>query len=333
VTEQHPPTPRDLALQVFADEADAIQRTAARLDEDFDRAVAMILDAPGRVVLSGIGKSGLVAQKVAATMASTGIDAVAIHPVDALHGDLGAVRDGSVLIGLSASGTSEELLAFARAARDRVIGVIAVTGNESSPLALLADCVLIADAPRSEDVIGVLPTGSVIAAIALGDALAMASMRGRGVTLDDLARNHPAGAIGASLSVTVGEIAHPLSQCAVVSPDEVMSAVLVAMTAAPLGAALVMADGLLLGVITDGDLRRGLQDRPADFLVSLASQHMTTRPRVVGASARAIDALRIMEAPRQIYVLPVVDDAGRCTGLVRMHDLMQRGLSSATELA
>lgn len=320
----------DTARRILDGEAEAIRRTAAHLDGTFEEVVRLVAAGTGKVIVTGIGKSGLVAEKIAATMISTGLDAVSIHPVDALHGDIAAVRDGDVILALSATGTTEELLLFlrtVRALRNPATRIVAITGNPASPLAQLADLVLFADAPPEADILGVLPTSSTTAAIAIGDAIAMAAMVEREVTLDDLARNHPGGAIGTSLNTRVAELLHPIAACAVVTLDDPMSEVVLRMTAQPLGAALILAaDGTLAGIVTEGDLRRALQRDAATFLHTACRTYMTATPRTVAASALAIEALRLMEQVPNVYVLPVLDDDGRCAGLLRMHDLIQRGL-------
>jgi arabinose-5-phosphate isomerase len=307
-------------------EAEAIACAARRIDDTFLAAVRLIEKHSGKIVVTGLGKSGFVAQKLAATMCSTGSPAVFLHPVDALHGDVGIYAPGDPTIILSKSGTTMELLRLIPVLRGLNSPLIGILGSLSSPLAREIDILLDASVRTEADPYNLAPTASTAVATALGDALALAVRRARNLTPDDFAQLHPAGQLGRNLRVTVRQVMHGADAVAWASADSSMKQVIIAMNRYPLGAACVRGDdGALEGLITDGDLRRALHNND-DIREVKAGGLMTIHPVTVSPDATLQDALRLMEdRPSQISVLPVVE-GNRCIGLVRLHDLYQTDL-------
>ncbi|BAS59560.1 KpsF/GutQ family protein [Leptolyngbya boryana NIES-2135] len=309
-------------------EANAITRAAHQLQpEAVEKAVDLLLNCSGKIVLSGVGKSGIVAQKIAATLNSIGTMAVSLHPCDALHGDLGIVTAADVGIVLSNSGETEELIAMMPHLKNRQVPIIAVLGNVSSTLARYADVVLDAAVDREACPLNLAPTTSTTVALAIGDALAMTVMQIRGITSDDFALNHPAGRLGKRLTLTVEDLMHCGNP--VLLPDASWLEVVGAITQGGSGAVSVVSDRRkLLGLITDGDLRRWVQKTPATELETLtAAAIMTENPVTITPRTLAYTALKLMEdRPSQIAVLPVVDDDQCCVGLLRLHDIFRSGL-------
>jgi len=303
-------------------EAASLRSAASRLGEELVRAVDLVLAHPGKVVVTGIGKSGHIARKIVATLCSTGTSAVYLHPADAVHGDLGVYTPGDPTILLSRHGTSRELLGLVPALREFRSPLIGILGSRGSPLAAKMDVVLDAAVEREADPHNLAPTASAVTALALGDAFAIALMRARHFTPAEFGRFHPGGQLGRNLRLAVREAMHPCAEAAVVAPDASLKDVIIAMTRLPLGAACVAEpDGLLAGLITDGDLRRALTTHD-DIRALCARDVMTRTPVAIGPDATLGEALVRMERrPSQISVLPVVDDAGRALGLVRIHDI------------
>ena len=291
------------------------------MDGSFSQAVDLILAHPGKLVVTGLGKSGLVGQKIAATLCSTGTSSVFLHPSEALHGDLGVYSPGDVSILVSNSGTTAELIRLVPILRQLNSPLIGIVGKINSPLAKSVDVVLDASVEREADPCNVAPTASAVVAIALGDALASALMVARNFTLEDYARRHPGGQLGRNLLLTVRDVMHTGERVAWVGEHHSVKDIVVAMTRHALGAACVV-DGAhrLIGLITDGDLRRALRDHD-DIRVLTAREIMTTKPTTIAPEVRLREALRLMEnRPSQISVLPVVE-GDRCLGLVRIHDM------------
>jgi len=321
-------TPLHSARALLQAEASALAELATRLDGAFTQTVDLIAAHPGKVVLCGVGKSGLIGQKIAATLCSTGTPALFLHAADAVHGDLGILQPGDPVILLSRSGTTAELVRLIPVLRSFKSPIIAIVGNTQSPLATQADVVLDIGARPEADPLGLVPTTSALLTLALGDALAAALMTKRGFGPSDFARFHPAGQLGRNLSLTVGEALQPLERCAVAKPGDSLRDTVIAMTRHPHGAACVLAaDGTLAGLITDGDLRRAL-GRGVDLNSARAADIMTVNPIRAHAPMSLAEAARIMEdRPSQISVLPVTDAAtGRCLGLIRIHDIYQAGI-------
>jgi arabinose-5-phosphate isomerase len=304
-------------------EAEAIRTAACRLDEQFARAVHLIGTHSGKIIVTGLGKSGFVAQKLAATMCSTGTPAVFLHPVDALHGDIGICSAGDPAILLSKSGTTMELLRLVPVLRGLDSPLIGILGNQTAALAKQMNIVLDASVRAEADPYNLAPTASTAVATAIGDALALAVMQARNMNHHDFALRHPAGQLGRNLRVTVRQVMHSGEEVAWAEPEHSMRAVIIAMNHCPLGAAIVTGAGNRLeGLVTDGDLRRALRDNE-DIRLVQARDVMTKHPVTIGPDATLREAMRLMEdRPSQISVLPVVED-GRCVGLLRLHDLYQ----------
>ena len=303
-------------------ESQALARTAARLDGELIRAVDLILASPGKVVVTGIGKSGHVARKIVATLCSTGTAAVFLHPAEAVHGDLGIYTPGDPTVLLSKNGTSPELLALVPLLRDFHSPLIGILGNTAAPLARDLDVLLDASVEREADPNNLAPTASAVTALALGHALAIALMCARNFTREEFGRFHPGGQLGRNLRLCVRQAMHTGDEVAVVPPAASLKDVIIAMTRRPLGAACVVApDGSLAGFITDGDLRRALT-RHDDIRELNAADAMTRTPVTISPDASLAEALERMERrDSQISVLPVVDEAGRALGLIRLHDI------------
>jgi len=315
---------RETARRVLAIEAEAVSRLAERLDQQFDRAVELLVGCRGRVVATGMGKSGIVCQKIAATLSSTGTPALFLHPAEALHGDLGMVVAGDVLLAVSSSGETQEVVRLLELVRRLGATVVALTGDPASTLATYADAHLYVGVDREACPLDLVPTASTCAALAMGDALAVACYERRGFTPADFARYHPGGRLGRRL-LRVDALMHRGPGVPRVSPDTPLRAAVEAMSRHKLGMTCVVhADGRLAGVLTDGDLRRRLLAAP-DALSGSAGEAMTAHPVTIGPDALASAALRLLEE-RKITSLPVVDSAGLLLGVVQIHDLWRTEL-------
>jgi arabinose-5-phosphate isomerase len=308
-------------------ESGALRAAAERLGEELVRAVELIVRHPGKVIVTGLGKSGHVARKIAATLASTGTPAVFLHAADAAHGDLGVYQAGDPTLLLSKSGATAELVALAPVLRGMGSPLIGILGDLRSPLAREVDVALDARVEREADPFDLAPTSSSTLALALGDALAVTLLRARGFTPADFARFHPNGQLGRALLLSVRDVMHAGDEVAWAAPEDPLREVIIAMTRRPLGAACVRdASGRLAGLITDGDVRRALETHD-DIRALRARDVMTARPVTVAPEALLREAIRLMEnRPSQISVLPVVDAAENVLGLVRIHDVYQAGL-------
>jgi len=312
-------SPREVAREVLATEAAAIEGLAPQLDERFDRAVELLAACAGRVVCTGMGKSGLVMKKVAATLASTGTPAMFLHPAEAVHGDLGMIVPGDVVLAASYSGTTEELLRLVGTLKRLGVPLVMMTGNAESPLARHADLHLAAAIDREACPLNLAPTASTTAALALGDALAMALLEARGFTRDDFARLHPAGALGKQL-LRVAELMHAGAALPRVETSTPMREAIYEMSKKGLGiTAVTDAGGRLVGCISDGDLRR-LLERDEGLLTRTAGECATPDPRTIAGDELAAVALREMEE-RRITSLFVCGEQGLLEGIVHLHDL------------
>jgi arabinose-5-phosphate isomerase len=310
------------ARDVLISQSNALRVAAGRLDERFTKAVDLILRSPGKVIVTGIGKSGHVAHRLAATLCSTGTCAVYLHASDATHGDLGVYGPGDVTILFSKSGSTQELVRLIPILRNLHSPLIAILGNLASPLAAAADIVLDGRVQQEADSHNVVPSSSSTVAMALGDALAIALMHARQFGQQDFARYHPSGQLGFNLRRSVSEVMHARDATACVGALDPLRRVVIAMSTYPLGAAAVVDSGLTLaGIITDGDLRRALE-RHDDIRDLRAQDVMTRQPVTVSPDASLKEAETLMEnRPSQISVLPVVDAHGQYLGLLRLHDL------------
>ena len=324
----------DAARETLFAEADALRRAAQRLDGNLSRAVEVVLAHPGKVVVAGLGKSGHIAHKLAATLCSTGTPAVFLHAAEAAHGDLGVYTPGDPTILLSKSGATAELVRLVPLLREFDSPLIGILGNLSSPLADAVDVVLDARVDREADPLNLAPTCSTAVALALGDALAVALMKARRFTDGDFARFHPAGQLGRSLLLRVRDVMHTGERVAWVTRGTPLRDVVIAMTERPLGAACVVeGPNRLVGLITDGDVRRALRAHD-DIRPLRAADIMTVSPTVTRPDIRLREAVAQMEQrPSQISVLPVVDAAGGCLGLLRIHDAYHAGLTEGRNSA
>ena len=325
---QSNPTPFDssgplaLARQVLAIEAEAVHALIERIDGRFLDAVNLVLASQGRVVVSGIGKSGHIARKIASTMASTGTPAYFVHPAEASHGDLGMITRDDVLIALSNSGESAELLAIIPMIKREGAKLIAITGNAGSTLAQQADVHLDAGVEKEACPLNLAPTASTTAALALGDALAVALLDARGFGADDFARSHPGGNLGRRLLTHVSDVMRTGDAVPSVGHTATFAEALIEMSKKSMGmTAVVNASGAVLGIFTDGDLRRAL-DRPLDVRATPIAQMMTGAPRTVTPNKLAAEAVQIMESGKLNQLL-VVNASGTLVGALNMHDLFR----------
>ena len=317
----------DKFANILRIEADAITKASVRLDRaDVERALELLTSSNGKVIVTGVGKSGVIAQKIAQTLTSTGTMAVFVHPSDAMHGGLGVVASADVVIALSNSGETDELLAILPTLKKRGVSIISIAGNVESTLARHADAVLDASVDKEACPLNLAPTASTTVALAIGDALAMAVMESKGLSSEDFAANHPAGRLGKRLTLTVSDLVHPSPN---VSADATWLDVVRAISKHALGAVNVVDESAgLLGIVTDGDLRRTIEKTSPEELSSLTAGDMMTRSPITSSPEMlAFDALKLMEQrSSQISVLPVVNDAGVCVGLLRLHDIVRSGL-------
>lgn len=314
-----------LGKEVLRIEADAVIGLLDQIDQAFVNAVKLMLQCRGRVVVSGIGKSGHVARKIAATMASTGTLAFFVHPAEASHGDLGMIAEDDVVIAISNSGESAELVAIVPLLKRRGARLISITGTSSSTLATLADIHLNARVNKEACPLGLAPTSSTTAALALGDALSLALLKARGFSADDFARSHPGGKLGRRLLVRVSDVMHIGKELPLVTESCSLAEALLEMSAKGLGmTAVVDEEYRLCGLFTDGDLRRALA-AGADLRNARILDLMTRNPRTIAAERLAAEAFQMMEAMR-INGLLVTDSDGRLVGVFNMHDLFKAGV-------
>jgi len=318
----------DIGRDVLRIEAEALLAMIERLDESFENAVGAILSIPGKVITTGLGKSGIVARKTASTLASTGTPAFFLHPVEALHGDLGIVAKGDILLAISNSGENDEVLNLLEAAKKIGAKSLSLTGNLQSTLARNTDITLDVSIAREACPLGVVPTASTTAALALGDALAIALMEKRDFGREDFALFHPGGRLGRRLSLRVRDIMRTGEKLPVVSESDALADALREMTERDnLGVVLVVDEGgALTGVVTDGDIRRiaRLEGTWEEKAAGPVEKFMSRNPKTVDADSLASEAVQIMEV-RGITSLAIVDGKGRAAGIVHLHDILGRG--------
>jgi arabinose-5-phosphate isomerase len=329
--------PHEIGAEVVAGERDALSGLLERmpeLAEPFDRAVELMLACQGRVIICGMGKSGQIGRKLASTLVSTGTPASFLHPAEGFHGDVGLVTSRDVVLAISNSGSTREVIELVPVMRNLGAKIIALTGGAQSPLAKASEVVLCWGEIREADPTGLVPTVSAALTLALGDALTVALMEQRGFGVGDYRLFHPSGAIGSKLTLRVidlmrGEYTNPC----VLETASFAETLEVVTRNTQGGVSVVDEHGTLVGILTDGDVRRTMQvasGSVGDLLARPVRELMTRGPASVAAGALAIDALRMMEnhKPRPIYLLPVVDDDGRAVGLIHIHTLVQAGLAS-----
>ncbi|ANB17714.1 Arabinose 5-phosphate isomerase [Dokdonella koreensis DS-123] len=323
------PTPIDgealrrSALNVVTIEAQAIDALKNRIDGNFMRACQVMFDCAGRIVVSGMGKSGHIARKIAATLASTGTPAFFVHPAEASHGDLGMITQKDVVLALSNSGETDELLTILPLIKRQGVPLIAMTGNAASSLARLSDVHLDVSVPEEACPLGLAPTSSTTAALVMGDALAIALLEARGFTDEDFARSHPAGTLGRRLLLHIGDVMHTGEAIPSVDTHATLFEAVLEMTRKGLGmTAITDPEGRLLGVFTDGDLRRAVDDGDIDLRTTPVVRLMTINPKTIGPDKLAVEAARVMEA-HKIHALLVVDSDRRVVGALNIHDLLR----------
>ncbi len=315
-------TALELARRVLRIEADAVLALADRLDGNFLQAVGLMLSCRGRVIVSGMGKSGHVGRKIASTLASTGTPAFFVHPAEASHGDLGMITRDDVLLALSNSGESAELLAIIPSVKRQGARLIGVTGNRQSSLAIESDVHLDAAVAQEACPLNLAPTASTTAALALGDALAVVLLDARGFGADDFARSHPGGALGRRLLTHVGDVMRVGDAVPSVAPETTVAETILEISRGGIGlAAVVDPHRRVVGVVTDGDLRRAF-GRDIDLRSALAADIMGRHPRLIGPEKLAAEAVAMMEE-HKVNQLPVVDEAGVLLGALNMHDLFR----------
>ncbi len=311
------------ARTVIAIEVRAIEALQGRIDASFLRACQLMFECPGRVIVSGMGKSGHIARKIAATLASTGTPAFFVHPGEASHGDLGMITQKDVVLALSNSGETDELLTILPLIKRQGIPLIAMSGNAESSLARLSDVHLDTSVPAEACPLGLAPTSSTTAALVMGDALAIALLEARGFTDEDFARSHPAGSLGRQLLLKISDIMHTNGQIPTVGPEVTLTEALVEMTRKGLGMTAIVDEAQhLIGVFTDGDLRRAVDDDDIDLRTTTVTRLMTAQPKTITADKLAVEAAQLMEA-HKIHALLVVDADNRVVGALNIHDLLR----------
>jgi arabinose-5-phosphate isomerase len=311
-----------LAREVINIEAAAVQALAQRVDDNFLRALNIILSCEGRVIVSGMGKSGHIARKIAATMSSTGTPAYFVHPAEASHGYLGMITSLDVFIALSYSGESDELMTIVPVIKRQGARLISITGNPKSTLALAADAHLDGSVTKEACPMGLAPTTSTTVALVLGDALAMALLDAKGFGEEDFARSHPGGSLGRRLLTHVRDIMHSGKNIPAVPLEAMLSDAIMEMSRKGLGmTAIVDANQHVLGIYTDGDLRRTLE-KQLEFSSTAISTVMSRKPRCIAANALAVEAVRVMEE-HNISQMLVVDDDNKLVGALNMNDLLR----------
>ncbi|MBU13559.1 MAG: D-arabinose 5-phosphate isomerase [Gammaproteobacteria bacterium] len=314
-------TTRSSALRTINIELRAIEELANRIDEEFEAACQLILRSRGRVVVLGIGKSGHIGKKIAATLASTGTPALFVHPAEASHGDIGMITEQDVVLAISNSGTTEEIMRLLPVLKRKGVALIGLTGVVDSPLASACAHALNASVNEEACPLGLAPTSSTTAALVLGDALAMALLEARGFTKDDFAISHPGGNLGRRLLIKVEDVMHTGDAIPVVSPDTSLSDALIEMSQKEFGLTTVLDAGQIVGVFTDGDLRRSL-DAGENIQATRISEVMSPTFKQVRPGALAAEAAKVMQ-DSNVYVVIVTDEDGQLCGILKMHDLLQ----------
>ncbi len=324
---------KNLLVQVLKTEAEALLKAADRLTEEKAQALVGLFETltstGGSLIISGVGKSGLIAVKIAATFSSLGLPSFFLHPTEAMHGDLGRVTTRDALVLISKSGTTEELLnllPFLSLPKERIVGIV---GKMNSQIAIKSGIVLDASVEKEACLNDLAPTTSTTLALALGDAMAVLYENALGISREKFAVNHPAGLLGKSLSLTVDRLLTSKSLCPVITADAILQDAILAMTQKPVGMCAVLEGETLIGILVEGDIRRAFAKSP-DAIRMKVSEFMTATPVSVKPDLLAFEALKMMENPqRLISVIPVVDDSGVFRGVLRLHDLFKAGFNSS----
>ena len=314
-----------LSQSILESVSSQLLEASKRIDDDIQEASELIINHPGKLVVCGLGKSGLIGQKIVATLCSTGTQSVYMHAAEAIHGDLGIYNPGDPTILISKSGNTEEIVKLIPILKEFKSPIIAIVGNVDSFIAKNADIILNATVEKEIDPLGVVPTTSSLVALAIGDALASVLMVRRGFDKEDFARNHPGGELGKQLALKVENIMHPINDVAQINNKDSISSCAKKMTDNPLGAALLLENGSLKGIVTEGDLRKSIASN-LDLSNSI-EPFINDNPISIHSSVSILDAMKIMEdRSSQISCLPVVDSNGKCLGLLTLHDLYQTKL-------
>lgn len=315
----------EIGCAALQTEIDALENAKSNLSDEFAKAVKLLADAP-KIVLSGVGKSGLIARKIAATFSSIGLSAVFLHPVEALHGDIGVVSSGDVAILLSKSGTTDELVKLLPYLKMRNSKIISIIGNTNSAIGRYSDVVLNAFVEKEACPFNLAPTASSTLALAIGDALAVALMKIKNITLEDFSKLHPLGQIGRSITVKVCDIMHTGFAVPVCSAKDSFRDALIEISKKELGCVCIIDDNFILeGIITDGDVRRILQ-KSEDMRGIIVEEVMTQNPVTISEDSYLHEALAVMENRNsEISVLPVVNEFNKLIGVIRLHDIVQSG--------
>lgn len=316
----------DIAKKVLKTEAEAVHGLIEKLDSNFEKAVEIIYNSRGRVVVTGMGKSGLVGKKIAATLASTGTPAFFLHPAEASHGDLGMVTERDIVIAISNSGETEELVGLIPFLKRFNLTLISMTGNKNSTLARASNISLDISVKEEACPLGIVPTASTTATLALGDALAVALLIKRGLNEEDFAFFHPGGIIGKKLFIKVKDLMHTGETLPVVLPHTPMIKAVMEISSKRLGVTIVTdSENRIAGIITDGDLRRGIEKWGKTFFDMKAGEVMSKNPKIIPEDELAAKALSIMET-YSITSLVVPDDEGRAKGIIHLHDILKQGI-------
>ena len=314
-----------LSQSIFESYSSQLLQVSKNIDQDIQSAAELIINNSGKVVVCGLGKSGLIGQKIVATLCSTGTRSVYMHAAEAIHGDLGIYNPGDPTILISKSGNTEELVRLIPILKEFQSPLIAIVGNMDSFIAKNSDIVLNGTVEKEIDPLGVVPTTSSLVALAIGDALASVLMVQRGFDKKDFARNHPGGELGKQLALKVESVMHPLNDVAQIDENDSISSCASKMTNKPLGAALHLDNDILKGIVTEGDLRKSIAST-SDLSNSILD-FINNNPISINPSISILDAMKVMEDRHsQISCLPVVDSDGKCLGLVTLHDLYQTKL-------
>ena len=314
-----------LSQSILESVSSQLLEASKRIDDDIQEASELIINHPGKLVVCGLGKSGLIGQKIVATLCSTGTQSVYMHAAEAIHGDLGIYNPGDPTILISKSGNTEEIVKLIPILKEFKSPIIAIVGNVDSFIAKNADIILNATVEKEIDPLGVVPTTSSLVALAIGDALASVLMVRRGFDKEDFARNHPGGELGKQLALKVENIMHPVNDVAQINNKDSISSCAKKMTDNPLGAALLLENGSLKGIVTEGDLRKSIASN-LDLSNSI-EPFINDNPISIHSSVSILDAMKIMEdRSSKISCLPVIDSNGKCLGLLTIHDLYQTKL-------
>ena len=314
-----------LSQSIFESYSSQLLQVSKNIDQDIQSAAELIINNSGKVVVCGLGKSGLIGQKIVATLCSTGTRSVYMHAAEAIHGDLGIYNPGDPTILISKSGNTEELVRLVPILKEFQSPLIAIVGNMDSFIAKNSDIVLNGTVEKEIDPLGVVPTTSSLVALAIGDALASVLMVQRGFDKKDFARNHPGGELGKQLALKVESVMHPLNDVAQIDKNDSISSCASKMTEKPLGAALHLDNDRLKGIVTEGDLRKSIAST-SDLSNSILD-FINNNPISINPSISILDAMKVMEDRHsQISCLPVIDSDGKCLGLVTLHDLYQTKL-------